>query len=153
MFKRTVIFTVLTVDIGNARTEIGMFDGDAVVFKAAIESARSKTDYEYAGMLQSLIALQGISAKSVTGAIISSVVPKLTDTLKNAVGLVFKVEALIVGPGIKTGLKIRCDDPSSVGADLICACVAAKQLYPLPCLIVDMGTATKLILVDEEGAF
>jgi type III pantothenate kinase len=89
----------------------------------------------------------------VRGAIISSVVPPLNSVLKKAIHFIYDVDPLLVGPGIKTGLKIHCDNPASVGADLICACVAAQQLYGSPALIIDMGTATKMMVVDASGAF
>ena len=79
--------------------------------------------------------------------------PQLNRALKDSIRFLFDTEPLMVGPGVKTGLAIRCDTPSSVGADLICACVAAQNLYGAPQLIVDIGTATKMMVVDENGAF
>ena len=144
---------ILAIDVGNTCTVIGCFDKENLVFKASIESARSKTEYEYASVFYNIVSLHGISRENIKGAIISSVVPKLCSTIKKALRLTFLIDALIVGPGVKTGLKIRCDDPSSVGADLICASVASSKLYPFPSLIIDMGTATKLIYIDSEGSF
>ena len=143
---------ILALDVGNTWTVIGCFKGGDLVFKASIESARSKTEYEYAATFHSIVSMHGIGAEDITGAIISSVVPKLTLTLKKSLKLVFGTEALIVGPGIKTGVKLRCDDPASVGADLVCAS-AASSLYTPPCLIIDMGTATKMIYINSAGEF
>ncbi len=144
---------ILTVDIGNTCMFIGGFEGDRLVFKASLESGRSKTEHEYAYAIQSIISLHGLEKISVKGSIISSVVPKLTSTVKKALKISFGIDALVVGPGVKTGLKIKCDDPSSVGADLIGVSVAVQNLHSLPCLVVDMGTATKMIYIDDEGAF
>lgn len=122
-------------------------------FKAAIETSRTKTEYEYASAFYNILTIHGISRKSILGGVISSVVPTLNSTVKRAVTLSFGIDALIVGPGVKTGLKIKCDDPASVGADLICASVAAGNQYQCPCLVIDMDTATKMIYIDKEGAF
>ena len=108
---------------------------------------------QYATKILHTLALHKVDKAVVGGAIISSVVPPLNSVLKKAIRFIYDVEPLLVGPGIKTGLKIHCDNPASVGADLICACVAAQQMYGSPALIVDMGTATKMIVVDKTGAF
>lgn len=144
---------ILAIDIGNSRTVIGVFDKESLIFKAAIETSRTKTEYEYASAFYSILTLHGISGKEINGAVVSSVVPVLNTTVKKAIELSLGIDALVVGPGVKTGLKIKCDDPASVGADLICASVAACDSYTCPCLIVDMDTATKLIYVDRDGAF
>lgn len=144
---------IFAIDIGNSRTVIGVFNDDELIFKASIETARSKTEYEYAATFYSILSIHGISKNDVNGAIISSVVPTLNSVIKKAIKLSFDVECLVVGPGVKTGLKIKCDDPATVGADLICASVGAASRYPRPCLIIDMDTATKLIYIDHEGAF
>ena len=99
------------------------------------------------------MSLYGVDESEVSGAAISSVVPILTQTMANAIKIVFKVKAVIVGPGIKTGINLLADNPAQVGADLICACVAAAKLYTPPVLIIDMGTATKFMLVDESKSF
>ena len=100
-----------------------------------------------------ILNLYGVSKSSVDGAIISSVVPPLNAVMKTALRLAYGVEALMVSPGIKTGIGILCDSPSSVGADLICSCVAANTLYSAPSLIIDIGTATKMIVTNNNGAF
>jgi type III pantothenate kinase len=94
-----------------------------------------------------------VHKENVDGAIISSVVPALNLVMKSALRLVYDVDALMVCPGIKTGIGILCDSPSSVGADLICSCVAANELYSSPALIIDIGTATKMIVTNRNRAF
>lgn len=143
----------LCIDIGNSNIVIGGFDGDDFLFSARIATDTSKTEDDYASSLLNVLLLRNIQKDAVDACIISSVVPPLTRVLKLAVSLAFSTDSLVVGPGVKTGLSIHCDSPSSVGSDIICACVAAHTLYSCPCLIVDMGTATKISLVDKTGTF
>jgi type III pantothenate kinase len=144
---------ILTIDIGNSNINFGVFEGDEVGFVARIATDTHKTEYEYAGAIANAIAISGIDKESIDGAIISSVVPPLNGVMKQAVKLIYGLNALLVGPGVKTGINIHCDNPASVGADIICACVAARFIYGSPALIVDMGTATKMMVVDDKGAF
>lgn len=144
---------ILTIDIGNTNITLGGFDGNEPTFVSRISTNPSQTADEYATKILHTLALHKVDKAVVKGAIISSVVPPLNSVLKKAIRFIYDVEPLLVGPGIKTGLKIHCDNPTSVGADLICACVAAQKLYGAPCLIVDMGTATKMMVVDGTGAF
>lgn len=144
---------ILAIDVGNTNIVIGGFEADSLVFVSRVASNSAITEDEYATKIRSVLSLRGVDESLVTGAIVSSVVPPLNTIIKKAIKLGYGVDALLVGPGIKTGLSIRCDDPSSVGADIICACVAVKNLYGAPALIVDMGTATKLTVIDKNGAF
>lgn len=144
---------ILTIDIGNSNINFGVFDGDEVGFVARIATDTHKTEYEYAGAIANAIAISGIDKESIDGAIISSVVPPLNGVMKQAVKLIYGLNALLVGPGVKTGINIHCDNPASVGADIICACVAAHYLYGSPSLVVDMGTATKMMVMNDHGAF
>ena len=144
---------ILTIDIGNTNIVLGGFDDEKLRFISRISTNAKKTDAEYATKLKSILSLYGVDESEVSGAAISSVVPILTQTMANAIKIVFKVKAVIVGPGIKTGINVLADNPAQVGADLICACVAAAKLYTPPVLIIDMGTATKFMLVDESKSF
>ena len=144
---------ILTIDIGNSNIMLGGFTGNALTFVARISTDPAKTEDEYASVILSALALHGVDRSEIGGAILSSVVPPLNAVMKKAVDFLFGVELLTVGPGIKTGINIHCDTPSSVGADLICASVAAHHLYGSPSLIIDMGTATKMMVVDRRGAF
>lgn len=144
---------VLTIDIGNSNINFGVFSGDEIKFVARIATDTAKTEFEYAGAISNALAISGINKEEIEGAIISSVVPPLNSVMKCAVKLVYGTDSLLVGPGIKTGIKIQCDNPASVGADIICACVAAHYLYGSPSLIVDMGTATKMMVMNSDGAF
>ena len=144
---------ILTIDIGNTSIAIGGFEGDELKFVGRLSTDVTKTEDEYASKIMNILALHNVHKESVEGAIISSVVPALNSVMKNALRLVYDVEALMVSPGIKTGIGILCDSPSSVGADLICSCVAANTLYSSPALIIDIGTATKMIATNKNGAF
>jgi len=143
----------LTIDIGNTNIVLGGFDGDELTFVARIATNAVKTEDEYATKIRSILALHEVDKTSVKGAIISSVVPPLNSVMKKAIKIVYGIEALMVGPGIKTGINILCDNPSTVGADLICACVAAHHIYGSPSLVIDMGTATKMMVMNKSGAF
>ena len=144
---------ILALDIGISVINIGGFKGDVPSFVAHIASDTRKTSDEYAVSLLSILSLHSIDRSSVTGTVISSVLPELNPVIKNALAFLFGKEPLTVGPGVKTGLGIRCDIPSSVGGDLICASLAAHKLYGSPSLIVDIDTATKMTLVNSDGAF
>lgn len=144
---------ILAIDIGNTDIVIGGFENDSLNFVANISSHEEKTEYEYAAAILSVLAIHGVDRNLVNGSVISSVVPMLNITVKNAVKFACGVDALVVGPGVKTGINIHCDTPSSVGADLICAAVAAHNLYGSPSIVVDMGTATKILAIDKGGTF
>ena len=144
---------ILTADIGNTNITMGVFEDDRMIARARISADAAKTEDEYAALLLATLSLHGVGRGDINGAILSSVVPPLTAAVRGAIRFVFGVEALTVGPGIKTGINIHCDHPASVGTDLICACVAAHALYGAPALIVDLGTATKMTVMDRRGAF
>lgn len=144
---------VLCIDIGNSNITLGGFVGDELVFVAELSTNVRETKDEYAVKILNTLALHGVTKADVNGAIISSVVPQLNSVIAKAVEFIYGILPLIVGPGVKTGINIHCDTPSSVGADLICASVAAHYIYGSPSLIVDMGTATKMIVVNAKGTF
>ena len=144
---------VLTIDIGNTNITLGGFDGDNLTFVARLATVSTKTSDEYAVLLQNVLTIHNVEKSCITGAIISSVVPPLNAAMNKAVKSVYGIQPINVGPGIKTGIGIQCDSPSTVGADLICGCVAAHHIYGSPSLIVDMGTATKMMVVNSKGAF
>lgn len=144
---------ILAIDIGNTSIALGGFEGEELHFVVRISTDSSKTEDEYASKILHILKLHGVGRENVEGAIISSVVPPLNSTMRGAIELAYGVRPMMVSPGIKTGIGILCDSPSSVGADLICSCVAAKELYGAPMLIIDIGTATKMIATNESGAF
>ena len=144
---------ILAIDIGNTSIALGGFIANELKFVVRLSTDVTKTEDEYASKILNILNLHGVNRENVEGAIISSVVPPLNTIMKSAIQLAYGVEPLMVCPGIKTGIGILCDSPSSVGADLICSCVAANMLYSAPSLIIDIGTATKMIVTNKNGAF
>lgn len=144
---------ILTIDIGNSNINFGVFSDDEIKFVARIATDTAKTEFEYAGAISNALSISGISKEEISGAIISSVVPPLNNVMRCAVKLIYGIDPILVGPGVKTGINIHCDNPASVGADIICACVATHYIYGSPSLIVDMGTATKMMVMNDKGAF
>lgn len=141
---------ILTIDAGNTNIVLGVFDGDNLIVSGRLSTNIYETDEEYAMKLHSFLSIH--NAIDIEGAIISSVVPALVGTLKKAIRLISGVNALVVGPGIKTGLSIKIDDPAQLGANLAVGAVAAKEKYPHPTIIFDLGTATTGTVLDKDGA-
>lgn len=144
---------ILTVDIGNTNIALGIYKDDKLSFTARLATKRTCTKDQYALALCDVFMLRSVERNEITGAIISSVVPELTGAVKGAVEQVTGVTPMVVGPGLKTGLNILTDDPGHLGADLVAAAVGAVSKYPLPCLVMDLGTATKISVLDEQGRF
>lgn len=144
---------VLTVDVGNSLIKLGGFCRDELTFVAHMATVMGTED-EYAGKILSILGLHGVQKQQIEGVILSSVVPTLTASLQKAAALLCPDgPRLLVGPGMKTGLNIHCDVPSSVGTDIICACVGAHYRYGSPAIVVDMGTATTWMVLDDKGTF
>lgn len=145
---------ILAIDTGNTHTVIGCMEMDGeIVHIMRIQSNPYKTEHEYAANMKLILELNGVDLSRIEGAVISSVVPPLTVVLKKAVKIITGVDALVVGAGVKTGLPIMIDDPGTIAADLVATAVAAKEYYPLPCIIIDMGTATTVTVVDQNGRY
>ena len=144
---------ILAVDIGNTLVCVRTLDGLETKQMYRLQTNIGRTDSEYAVLMHQLISLTGMDKQQYEGAIISSVVPQLTSVLKRAIKLVTGCDAIVVGPGVKTGLNIRIDDPGSLGADLVVGAVAALHKYDPPLILVDMGTATTMSVIDGKGCF
>ena len=145
---------ILAVNVGNTHTIFGLCDGNEVVSSMmSIKTDRNQSAYGYASEIKQILAIEGYTSSDIDGAIISSVVPRLTDVVKSAVNILCGKNALVVGVGIKSGIHIMTDDPGTVASDLVAMAVGAKEYYPLPCVIVDMGTAVTLTVVDENARF
>ena len=145
---------LLTIDVGNTNTVLGAFDDkESLVFGMRIETNASRMADEYTVLLLNHLTLCGLTPKEITAAMISSVVPPVTEQIRTSVRRLFGIDCMVVGPGIKTGLNIRIDDPATLGADMCCAGVAAKVYYSLPCIVIDLGTASKVMAVNEKGDF
>ncbi|MBS7369531.1 MAG: type III pantothenate kinase [Oscillospiraceae bacterium] len=145
---------ILTIDVGNTNTVIGGFDENGVlIFESRISTDRYRMEDQYAITLADILRLYKREPQEVEGAIVSSVVPPVTGQIKGAVEKVCSCRVFTVGPGLKTGLNIRIDEPASLGADMAAVAVGAKERYPLPAIVIDLGTATKILAVDKSGAF
>lgn len=144
---------IFAIDVGNTHIVLGCMEGDSLLFTARVHTDRAKTADEYALVFRNLCDLHQIDRQQVEGAVLSSVVSELTDTLCRAVELVIHHKPLVVGAGIKTGLNIKIDDPGQLGADLVVAAVAATAKHPKPLIIFDMGTANTMSVIDGKGQF
>ncbi len=145
---------LMTIDVGNTNTVFGVFDkNDELVFGMRIQTNASRMADEYTALIAGHLRLGSLDPKEINCAIISSVVPPVTEQIRTSLRRFFGIDSMIVGPGVKTGLNIRIDDPATLGADMCCAGVAAKNYYTLPCIIIDLGTASKVFAVNERGDF
>lgn len=144
---------LLTIDIGNTNITLGVFSGDELCFVSRLATMRTKTKDEYAFELVNMFSLNSINPKDCGGAIISSVVPEITNILGQAVTMTTGCEPKYVDSSLNTGLKIATKIPGQLGADMVVGSVAAINKYPLPCLVIDLGTASKLFVLDETGTF
>ena len=144
---------IIAVDIGNTNIVLGCIEDDKILFEARMATDLIKTSDQYCAELKTMLSLFEVSPEDIDGSIISSVVPPVLNSFKTAIRKLTGCSALVVGPGIKTGLNIRMDNPSEVGSDLIVAAVAAIAEYGAPLLLVDMGTATTITAIDESSAF
>ena len=143
---------ILTVDIGNSNIVIGGVEDDRIRFEARLRTDSTKTSDEYCVDLKSLLDIYGVSAGDVEGAIIASVVPQVLNSMQTAIKKLTGKTSLVVGPGLKTGLNIKIENPSQTGADLVVGSVAALWEHKPPMIIIDMGTATTMVVLDKEGA-
>ncbi|MCD8181401.1 MAG: type III pantothenate kinase [Firmicutes bacterium] len=144
---------ILAIDIGNTNIVIGCCDNEKIVFMERITTNHTATELEYAMSVKSILDIMRVNAASVGGAIISSVVPSVTDTVKGAVKKIIHKDAMVIGPGIKTGLSIKTDNPAQLGSDLVVDAVAGIHEYGAPIIIFDMGTATTISVVNKEKEY
>ena len=144
---------LLAIDVGNTQTSIGVFDGDEVVNQWRLSSGRERTTDEYSIMLRGLLEPAGYRPEDFKGAAMSSVVPPVGMALRPALKDLVQGRVLEVGPGIKTGLAIKIDNPLEVGADRVVNSVAALHKYGSPVVVVDFGTATTFDVVDADGNY
>lgn len=144
---------LLTIDIGNTNITLGLFDGEHLRSTARLSTVNGKTPDQYAVEIGQVLTLHGEDVSLIGDAIISSVVPSVGSAVSAAVEFLCGVTPLMLGPGVKTGLNIRIDNPAQLGADLAAGAAGALGRYPLPCIIIDMGTATTLTVLDKNGNF
>ena len=143
---------ILTVDIGNSNIVLGGVEDERIVFEARLRTDSTKTSDEYCIDLKMILNVYGIEPTQIEGSIIGSVVPQVLNSLQTAIKKLTGKAALVVGPGLKTGLNIKIENPAQTGADLVVGCVAALREHAAPLIVVDMGTATTMVVLDETGA-
>ena len=144
---------ILAIDMGNTNIVIGGIDAGQTYFVERITTNHVKTGLEYAINIKNILEIHHIDKSQVEGAILSSVVPPLNAPISSAVKKIFGFRPRLVGSGMKTGLNIIMDNPKTVGSDMIVDAVAALKEYPLPVIIIDMGTATTMSVVDQKGNY
>ena len=143
---------ILTIEIGNSTITLGGVEGDDIRFECRINTDRVKTSDTYCIDLKTLFEVYGVERSAIEGVIIASVVPQVLNSVRTAIRKLLGKEPLVVGPGIKTGLNIRLENPAQTGAGLVAADVAALAEHKPPMVIIDMGTATTMTVLDPEGA-
>ena len=143
---------ILAIDIGNSNIVIGGVQDDTIVFEARLRTETTKTSDQYCVDLKILLDVHQVDTKKIEGSIIASVVPQVLNSMQTAVKKLIGKQSLVVGPGLKTGLNIRLENPNQTGADLVVGCVAALKEHKPPMIVVDMGTATTMVVLDETGA-
>ena len=144
---------ILALDVGNTNITCGVFDGDTIKASFRITTKMPRTSDEYAMIIMTLLEKNEVSVSEIHDAIICSVVPNIMHSLQNALIKYFNIKPIIVGVGIKTGIRIATSNPQQIGADRIVDAVAAYELYGGPVLVIDFGTATTYDFVDETGTF
>ena len=144
---------LLAIDMGNTCITLGIYEGDKLKALSRLATDIHRTDDQYAVELRDVLDINGLNPREFDGAIVSSVVPVLTNAIKRAVHKVTGLDPLVLGPGVKSGLNIKLDNPAQLGADLVAGAVAAIEKYPLPCIIFDLGTANTISVINRDGVF
>ena len=144
---------ILAVDVGNTNIVLGCIEEGHIVSTVRLHTDERKTSAEYAITLKELFDVFGIDFLAFEGAILSSVVPTVTEALSGAISRLTGVNCLVVGPGMKTGMNVRIDDPGTLGCDLVVGGVAAIAYYGTPAIVIDLGTATTITAIDKDNCF
>ena len=143
---------IFTVDVGNSNIVLGAVQGDEIVFEARLRTDSTKTSDEYCIDLKMILDVYNLKSTDFEGSIIASVVPQVSNSMQTAIRKLTGKAPLVVGPGLKTGLNIAIDNPAQTGADLVVGCVAALREHKAPMIVIDMGTATTMIVLDKNSA-
>lgn len=141
------------IDVGNTTIALGFYQNDKIQCKMVHNTIINRTEDEYVVLLDGTLSSLKVNKDEIDRIIYSSVVPSINQPFKAAIMRVLKKDVLSVGPGIKTGLSLRVDNPNEIGSDLIADLVGAKEKYGYPTLVIDLGTASKILLLDKSGAF
>ena len=144
---------IFVIDVGNTNMTMGVFLGEKLAATFRIMTKTPRTSDEYGIMITQLLKNNGIEISDIEGAIIASVVPDVMHSLISSIIRYLHTKPLIVGPGVKSGIKVATEDPRGIGADRIVDAVAAYVKYGGPVLVLDFGTATTYDLITEDGRF
>jgi type III pantothenate kinase len=144
---------ILAVDIGNTNIVLGFLEGKELVNECRLSTSLNDSAEEYAIKLHSILEICKINPDSIEGSVISSVVPPLIRTVSKAIMLITGKKSIVIGPGVKTGLNIKTNNPAELGADMVAGAVASIDKYPCPQIIFDLGTATTASVIDKNGCF
>lgn len=143
---------ILAIDVGNTNIVLGGVEDNKILFEARLQTDATKTSDQYCIELKILLDAYQIRPERIEGGIIASVVPRVLNSMQTAVKKLTGQKCLVVGPGLKTGLDIRLENPDQTGADLVAGCVAALREYQPPLVVIDMGTATTMTVLNKNGA-
>ena len=141
---------ILALNIGNTHILLGVCQQDQLLFRATLSAETSRSTDEYAIQLLSLFSLHGLRPDQLEGAILSSVVPSLTARLRQAVQQLCQLRVMTVGPGLKSGLAIRIDNPAQLGSELVCAAIGALETFQPPLVVITMDTAISMMAIDAR---
>ena len=141
---------ILAIDIGNTNITLGAFSDNTLVFESRLQTNHDRMEDQYAIEINDIINLYNVSVNDFEGAIISSVVPPITGIIYKAIKKLCNTSPIIIGPGIKTGLNIKIDNPAQLGADMVAGAVAVIDKFSAPAIIFDLGTATTVTIIDEN---
>lgn len=141
---------ILAIDIGNTNIVIGCIRNEDILFVERLSTDSTKTVLEYAISFKNVLELYHLDAEDIQGCIISSVVPPVTNIVRDAAKKITGRDVIIIGPGVKTGLTILMDNPAQLGSDLVANAVAGIAEYKAPMILIDMGTATTISVVDKH---
>ncbi len=144
---------LLTADLSNTYITVGVAEEGKILTSCRMASDKTRTSDEYAALMRFMLSGRGVDCAALEGCILSSVVPELTISLQEALREVTGRRVTLVGPGVKTGLNIRLDDPSELGSDFVAAAVAAQAYYAVPAALVTMDTAMGIGVIDDSGAY
>ena len=144
---------IFAIDVGNTNIVLGCIENGEISNIVRIQTNTRETPAEYAIKLRQLFEVFGIDSRGFEGAIISSVVPSVTEELKEAVKKLTGLDCMVVGPGMRTGMNVRIDDPGTLAGDLVVGSVAAMNFYGSPAIVLDMGTATTMVVIDQNRCY
>lgn len=144
---------ILAINVGNTNVTVGCIDRKQTYFIERISTQLNKTELEYAISLKNIMELYHISPSRIEGGIVSSVVPPLSETIRQSAIKIIQKDVRLVGPGVKNGLNIQIDNPAQLGSNMVVNAVGAMESYPLPIIIIDMGTATSISVINQKGCY